>query len=350
MTPYDLVKRWNIGLETAKQTLLKTTQRGLRTSPNPSLSQWYSTNDRMFRYRRLHIVLFTGTLEVGIISYRGNRYAQIYAHRNTWCKAFPMAKKSDAHETLSLLFAQEGVSSTLVMDGAREQVMGEFRLKARQADCHEKQTEPYSPWQNAAESSIRELKKGTGRKIIKSNSPKKLWDDCIELEMEIRSCTTKNVFELKGEVPRIVMKGETANITHLFEFGWYDWVYIRDNAVTYPNDKLVLGRWLGPSTDIGPALCAKILKENGRCVCRSSYRHLSEHEVNSPVERKKRESYDQMIYQDWDHQQAHRTLKRITQLLNMSCMKMMMGMELPMLRNAMMNQLPSHMTHTLVLR
>ena len=35
-----------------------------------------------------------------------------------------MARKSDAHETLSLLFAQEEVASTLIMDGAREQVMG----------------------------------------------------------------------------------------------------------------------------------------------------------------------------------------------------------------------------------
>ena len=39
------------------------------------------------------------------------------------------------------------------------------------------------------------------------------------------------------------------------------------------------------------------------------------------------------------YQQAHMTLKRITQLLNMNCMKMMMGMEFPMLRNAMMSQL-----------
>ena len=92
-----------------------------------------------------------------------------------------MARKSDAQETLSLLFAQEGVPSTLVMDGAREQVMGEFRRKARQADCHVKQTKPYSLWQNAAESIIRELKKGTERKMIKSNSPKKLWNDCLEI-------------------------------------------------------------------------------------------------------------------------------------------------------------------------
>ena len=38
-----------------------------------------------------------------------------------------------------------------------------------------------------------------------------------------------------------VMKGETANITHLCEFGWYDWVYFTDNAVACHNDKWVLG-------------------------------------------------------------------------------------------------------------
>ena len=102
--------------------------------------------------------------------------------------------------------------------------------------------------------------------MIKANSPKKLWDYCVELGMDIRSCTTNNVFELKGVVPRTVMKGETVNIAHLCEFGWYDWENFRDNDVTYPNDKWVLGRWLGPSTDIGPALCAKILKGNERCV------------------------------------------------------------------------------------
>ena len=115
MTPYDLAKRLNIGLETAKKTLLRTTQKGLRTFPNPLLSQWYSTNDRMLRNRRLPVDLFTDTLEAGIVSHRGNKYVHVYAHRNTWCKAYPMAKKSDGHETLSLLFAQEGVPSTLVM-------------------------------------------------------------------------------------------------------------------------------------------------------------------------------------------------------------------------------------------
>ena len=66
--PCDLAKTWNIGLEAAKRTLLKTTQRGLRTSQNPLLYQQYSTHDRMLRYRRLPIDLFTDTLEAGIVS------------------------------------------------------------------------------------------------------------------------------------------------------------------------------------------------------------------------------------------------------------------------------------------
>ena len=74
-------------------------------------------------------------IDAGIVSHRGNRYAQVYAHRNTWRKAYPMEKKSDAHETLALMFAQVGVPSTLVMDGVREQAMGEFRHTASRLSC-----------------------------------------------------------------------------------------------------------------------------------------------------------------------------------------------------------------------
>jgi hypothetical protein len=52
----------------------------------------------------------------------------------------PMRKKSEAHETLSILFARDGVPHTMIMDGAKEQTMGDFCKKARQADCRIKQT------------------------------------------------------------------------------------------------------------------------------------------------------------------------------------------------------------------
>ena len=229
------------------------------------------TNDWMFRYKRLSTDIFTDTMLVGIKSHHRNTCTQIYVHRNTWCKAYPMKTKGEAHHSLSLLFLHEGVLKTLIMDGVKEQVMGKFCQKARQADCHIKQTEPYSPWQNAAEAKIKELKKGTGRKMIRTSSPKVLWDDCLELEAEIWSSTASNIFELEGEVLKTAMNGKTTNITQLCEFGWYDWVYFCDNAVTYPDDKWVLGQWLGPSIGVGPTLCAKLLKGNGQRVYRSPY-------------------------------------------------------------------------------
>ena len=118
-----------------------------------------------------------------------------------------MKKKADAHEGLSLLFARDDVPLTLIMDGSKEQTMGMFRKKASEAACHVKQTEPYSPWQNAAERSIRELKKAVGRKMMRSKAPQRLWDYCLELESYIRSHTAHGIVELKGEVPETMAMG-----------------------------------------------------------------------------------------------------------------------------------------------
>ena len=70
-----------------------------------------------------------------------------------------MAKKSEAHEGLSLLFAHDGVPNAIIMDNSKEQTLREFRKKPREADCWIRQTEAYTPWSNYAELAIRELKK-----------------------------------------------------------------------------------------------------------------------------------------------------------------------------------------------
>ena len=46
----------------------------------------------------------------------------------------------------------------------------------------------------------------------------------------------------------------------------------------YPDDHFELGRYLGPSIDIGPALRAKIIKEDGQVLYRSVYRALVQEE------------------------------------------------------------------------
>ena len=167
----------------------------------------------------------------------------------------------------------------MIMDGSKEQTLGDFRRKLREADCHLRQTEPYSPWMNAAEGCIRELKRGTSRKMLKTGSPKTLWDHCIELESLMRSLTCNTIYMTNGETPETIMTGTTADISHICEFGWFDWVMFRDNVPTYPDDRMILGRYLGPATDVGLALTAKILKSNGQYVCRSTLRHLTDEEL-----------------------------------------------------------------------
>ena len=84
----------------------------------------------------------------------------------------------------------------------------------------------------------------------------------------MRSKTSNDIFVTIGHVPETITKGTTANTSHMAEFGWYDWVMFQDNVLTYyPNDKLVLGRYLGLAIDMGPALTANILIDNGQFVC-----------------------------------------------------------------------------------
>jgi hypothetical protein len=203
-----------------------------------------------------------------------------------------MNLKSDAHDLLSLLFQHDGVPPKMIMDGSKEQTLGRFKKKCQDADCRIKQTEPYSPWQNAAESAIRELKKAAGRKMVRAGAPKPFWADAIELEAYVRSNIAHNIFILQGEVPETVMSGETSDISQFCEFAFYDWIMFRDQPVAFPDDNPVLGCYLGPAIDVGPALTTKILKANGEVIYRSMYHALTDVERANAVDVCRRVEFD----------------------------------------------------------
>jgi hypothetical protein len=215
-----LAKNFGIGIEAAKRTRLVTTQRGVKRIVHPSLSVRFRTNDRQLRYRRLPVTCFTDKMFSNSKSRQGNKEAQVCCTANGWTRAFPMSKEKDAHEALSLLFHRDGVPNVMVMDGAKAQIQGDFRRKLREAGCHIKQTEPHTPKSNAEEGSIREPKRGVGREMVRSGSPKRLWDDCLVREAYVRSSTVLDIFSLKGQVPDTIVKGQTSDISPLAEYAW----------------------------------------------------------------------------------------------------------------------------------
>jgi hypothetical protein len=173
-----------------------------------------------------------------------------------------MKLESEAHEALSLLFHRDGVPNVMFMDGAKAQVEGDFRRKLRDAGCHIKQTEPHTRSSNMGEGAVRELKKCVGRQMLRSGFPKRLWDDCIIREAYVRSHTSLDMYGLEGQVPESKVKGETADISTIAEYAWYEWVKFRDSAAKSPVSKIQLGMDLGAAIDIGPARTRKILKKN----------------------------------------------------------------------------------------
>ena len=239
----DIARHWNIPIPVARRTIEVTTQRGVRKMyQSGELVRRVSTNDRHLRYRRLPFDMYTDTLFAGTKSKRGNKCAQVFGTNFGWSRAYGMKSKGDAHEPLSEIFRDVGVPNAMIMDGAKEQIMGNFRRKCREAGCYGKQTEPHSQWSNATEGTVRELKRGSARAMLKTGSPKRLWDDCIELQAFIKSNTYSDHFLCEGQTPETIVTGDTPDITPFVQAGWYDWVWYFDTDTQYLDDKQQIGR------------------------------------------------------------------------------------------------------------
>ena len=181
LTSDVLVKNWGIGKALAERTIEATTQLRVRTVANPSVERRWPTGDRPLRYRRLDHPVYHDTMYSKVKSLRGNTCCEIYVTSFGWSRVFPMKTESEVHETLDLFLGRYGVPETLISDGAKAYIGGEFKKKAKQAGIFCKLTDPYSPWQNCAESEIREVKRLVTRWQVRSKSPRRLWDHAVEL-------------------------------------------------------------------------------------------------------------------------------------------------------------------------
>ena len=74
-----------------------------------------------------------------------------------------------------LLIHDTGVPQTLVSDGGKELFEGKSRDVCREYNIDMKVKVPYSPWQNLAKGTIRELKKGIQRVLRRTGVHIRLW-------------------------------------------------------------------------------------------------------------------------------------------------------------------------------
>ena len=102
---------------------------------------------------------------------------------------------------------------------------------------------------------------------------------------------------LDGQVPRTFLTGELTDISHVYNFSWYEWVKFRrigpDAAYPFPTEHL--GRCLGPARNKGNAMSQHVLLENGKDIPIQTLRSLTEAKIHSPLEQSKRKSFDMAI-------------------------------------------------------
>jgi hypothetical protein len=68
-----------------------------------------------------------------IVSSRANKCCEIYVKNFGSFKKFPMQKEAEAHETLDLLLGRYGIPESLLCDGEKAYIGGEYCKKAKQA-------------------------------------------------------------------------------------------------------------------------------------------------------------------------------------------------------------------------
>ena len=111
----------------------------------------------------------------------------------------------------------------------------------------------------------------------------------------ICSRTAHTAYELQCEFSETIMTGQTADISNICEYDWYEWVMFLDNVTSYPEDRRTLGRYLGPTIEIGSSLCYNILKADGNISCRTTVGSLTLKELVDPSHIKQRYGFNAHI-------------------------------------------------------
>jgi hypothetical protein len=169
------------------------------------------------------------------------------------------------------------IPNLVISDDSNAQVVGEFGKIASLHHTTRRLTMPSSPWQNRAESLIRELKRATIRLMRRHNAPRRTWCYAGEAEARIWRLTANDL--CGGRTPEEIVTGNMPDISEDSQFEFNGCVWYRDLA-DFPDDKRSIGRCLGVANNYTSNMAFRILKANGQVVVRKPVWSLQQAELD----------------------------------------------------------------------
>ena len=294
--PSVLSKLWSITEKLAEGAIDQNTQ-FCRVNADNIMSRQLSSNDRMLRYRRIESTFYTDTMFAtpAAKSPRQNTCCQVFVSDKGFVAVYPMKSQEEFTTALHWFCKQVGVPSSLVADGHRSQTSSSVKRFCHQVGTTLRVLETGSPWANRAELYIGLLKEAVRKDMRESNSPMVLWDYAIERRARIHNAIPRPLFQNNGLSPHAATFGAQGDISNICNFGWYEWVYYRDSDSSFPENKLKLGRVLGPIPNEGNEMAQAVLTSKGTIIPRRSLRKLLISELHAESEKRKRQLYDDVI-------------------------------------------------------
>ena len=94
--------------------------------------------------------VYAEIIKYGIVYKQVNTYGHTYCTSYGWSRCHPMAQKSEAHDSLYLMFKYVGVLPKMIVDKSKEQSLGAFTRNFREDECHLVNRKLYSTWSQIA--------------------------------------------------------------------------------------------------------------------------------------------------------------------------------------------------------
>jgi Reverse transcriptase (RNA-dependent DNA polymerase) len=296
ITPEILAKRFSCGLEIAKQTIHASTQSGIRNVYAPGERKVRQRLDHL-RYPPLKMTMYSDTMFAPNVTatFGGHDAAQVYTNGAGYDFFIPITGKKNVHRTLQTIAEVAGVPHVMVTDGEGALRSKKWLRECRRLGMQSKITVPRSPWRNLAEASIRELKKAVRKAMRRSGSPRKLWNLCGTWCAAIRRITAMD--KLGGRTPTEVVTGTTPDISQYALFDWYQPIRYLDPKIPFPNERKLLGRFVGVAENTTDEMAFVLLSASGKLITRKSVWAITDAESRSDGFKKELAEYDARIEQ-----------------------------------------------------
>jgi hypothetical protein len=112
---------------------------------------------------------------------------------------------------------------------------------------------------------------------------------------DINSHIVHDNYDLDGQTPQAIVTGEAPDISRLAEFSFYQWIECFDQDAAMAEDQEKYGRYLGPSRDVGSLMTSKILNDKGNNLYRSTFRALTQDDLDPQKEKAIRDKFDKDV-------------------------------------------------------